>query len=86
MTASDHTATIEVADEGPGLPADELDQVFRRFYRADQSRSRENGGVGLGLSIVAAIAEAHQGTVSLDSREGGGATFRVTLPLSTTSS
>jgi two-component system OmpR family sensor kinase len=75
------SAVIEVADEGPGLPADELDSVFRRFYRADASRSRDNGGVGLGLSIVAAIAQAHDGTVSAGAASGGGAIFRVTLPL-----
>jgi two-component system OmpR family sensor kinase len=75
------SAVIEVSDEGPGLPADEVDSVFRRFYRADASRSRENGGVGLGLSIVAAIAQAHEGTVSAGAAPGGGATFRVALPL-----
>jgi two-component system OmpR family sensor kinase len=75
------SAVIEVSDEGPGLPAGELDSVFRRFYRADASRSRDNGGVGLGLSIVAAIAQAHDGTVSAGAAPGGGATFSVTLPL-----
>ena len=58
------SAVIEVSDEGPGLPEGELDNVFGRFYRADASRSRDSGGVGLGLSIVAAIAQAHDGTVS----------------------
>jgi two-component system, OmpR family, sensor kinase len=75
------SAEIEVSDEGPGLPAGELDNVFRRFYRADASRSRDNGGVGLGLSIVAAIAHAHEGTVSATAAPGGGAMFTVTLPL-----
>ena len=75
------SAVIEVSDEGPGLPAGELENVFRRFYRADASRSRDNGGVGLGLSIVAAIAQAHGGTVSVNAAPGGGATFSVTLPL-----
>jgi two-component system OmpR family sensor kinase len=86
VAADGETAVIEVADEGPGLQAEELEHVFRRFYRADPSRSRENGGVGLGLSIVAAIAEAHDGAVSATGEAGSGATFRVTLPLSTTSS
>jgi two-component system OmpR family sensor kinase len=86
VAADGGTALIEVADEGPGLAADELEHVFRRFYRADPSRSREHGGVGLGLSIVAAIAEAHDGAASASTDAGGGATFRVTLPLLTTSS
>jgi two-component system OmpR family sensor kinase len=72
---------IEVSDEGPGLPEGELDNVFRRFHRADASRSRDNGGVGLGLSIVAAIAQAHGGTVSAGAAPTGGASFTVTLPI-----
>jgi two-component system OmpR family sensor kinase len=56
-------------------------QVFEPFYRADQSRARETGGAGLGLAIVAAIVEAHRGTVRLDTAPGDGATFTVTLPL-----
>ena len=54
-------AVLEVADAGPGMEAEELAHVFERFYRADASRARASGGVGLGLSIVAAIAEAHGG-------------------------
>jgi two-component system OmpR family sensor kinase len=61
------------------LTRDELDRIFERFYRADASRSRASGGVGLGLSIVAAVARAHGGTVSARS-DGGGATFRIELP------
>jgi two-component system OmpR family sensor kinase len=74
-------AVLGVADEGPGLPADEAERVFERFYRADESRARANGGVGLGLAIVAAIAEAHGGRASVDSTPGQGATFVVSLPL-----
>jgi two-component system, OmpR family, sensor kinase len=77
----DGGAVIEVSDEGPGLPEGELDNVFRRFHRVDVSRSRDNGGVGLGLSIVAAIAQAHEGTVSASTAQGRGATFTVTLPI-----
>jgi two-component system OmpR family sensor kinase len=54
--------------------------VFERFYRADPSRSRDHGGSGLGLSIVAAIASTHGGSASVSSTEGAGATFRMKLP------
>ncbi len=81
VSSMNGSAVLEVADEGPGLPPEELGRVFHRFYRADSSRSRESGGVGLGLSIVAAIAEAHEGTVSVAAAPGGGAIFRVELPL-----
>jgi two-component system, OmpR family, sensor kinase len=81
VSAVNGTAVLEVADEGPGLPPGEADNLFRRFYRADPSRSRDLGGVGLGLSIVAAIAQAHHGTVSAGNAPGGGAVFRITLPL-----
>ncbi|WP_328601087.1 sensor histidine kinase [Actinomadura physcomitrii] len=76
-------AALEVADEGPGLSPDQAERVFERFYRADASRSRENGrtGTGLGLAIVAALVAAHEGSVEVDSAPGEGATFRVLLPL-----
>jgi two-component system OmpR family sensor kinase len=72
---------IEVQDAGPGLNEKSIERVFERFYREDQSRSRVSGGVGLGLSIVAAVAEAHGGTVAARSEVGKGATFRIALPL-----
>jgi two-component system OmpR family sensor kinase len=75
------SALVEVEDSGPGLAPEEAERVFERFYRADQSRSRASGGVGLGLSIVAAVAEAHGGTAVAESEPGRGATFRITLPL-----
>jgi two-component system OmpR family sensor kinase len=74
-------AVIDVEDNGPGLTDRQLERVFERFYRADQSRARASGGVGLGLSIVAAVAEAHGGCVTARSRQGTGATFRIALPL-----
>ena len=74
-------AVIEVEDAGPGLDADDAERVFERFYRTDASRSRTSGGVGLGLSIVAAVARAHGGAVTATSEPGQGATFRITLPL-----
>ncbi len=78
----DGMAAVEVADDGPGVPPDVMGRVFERFFRADPSRSRASGGSGLGLSIVAAIAEAHGGSVEVESPPAGGAVFRILLPLS----
>ncbi len=75
-------AVVEVADEGPGLTAEQAEHVFERFYRADPSRSRAQGGSGLGLAIAAAIAEGHGGRLELDPGQGRGATFRLVLPRS----
>jgi two-component system, OmpR family, phosphate regulon sensor histidine kinase PhoR len=72
---------IEVRDQGIGIPARDLPRVFERFYRVDKARSRELGGTGLGLAIVRHIAIAHGGTVSVESWEGEGSTFRIALPL-----
>jgi two-component system, OmpR family, sensor kinase len=75
-------AFVEVSDTGPGLSDEDAKRVFDRFYRVDTSRSRESGGgVGLGLSIVAAIAEAHGGRVWVNTAPGAGATFTVALPI-----
>lgn len=81
VAAPNSSAVIDVEDRGPGLGADEVERVFERFYRADESRSRTSGGVGLGLSIVAAVAQAHGGTVAARSEPGRGTTFTITLPL-----
>jgi heavy metal sensor kinase len=71
---------IRISDTGPGIPADAVPHVFERFYRADKARSRQDGGFGLGLSIVKWIAESHRGAVELTSRAPSGSTFTVTLP------
>jgi two-component system OmpR family sensor kinase len=77
----DGRARLSIADHGPGLTEEQATRVFERFYRADTSRSRASGGVGLGLAIVAAVTEAHGGTAEVAPTPGGGATFVVTLPL-----
>ncbi|MGC4781381.1 ATP-binding protein [Micromonospora zamorensis] len=77
-------AVVEVADTGPGLSPDQAERVFERFYRADAARTRRadgNTGTGLGLAIVAALVAAHHGSVSVAETPGGGATFRVRIPL-----
>jgi two-component system OmpR family sensor kinase len=72
---------IEVVDHGEGVPDQIKDKIFQRFWRADTSRTRETGGSGLGLSIVASIVEALHGSVGVVDTPGGGATFRVAFPL-----
>jgi two-component system OmpR family sensor kinase len=74
-------AVLGVADHGPGLPDEAAARVFEPFYRADPGRGRDRGGSGLGLRIVAAVVAAHGGHVETSSTPGGGATFRVFLPL-----
>jgi two-component system OmpR family sensor kinase len=74
-------ALLTVADHGPGLPPDVAARVFEPFYRGDAGRSRDRGGSGLGLSIVAAVVAAHQGSVKVGRTPGGGATFEVELPI-----
>jgi len=72
---------IEIIDHGEGVPEQIREQIFQRFWRADTSRTRETGGSGLGLSIVASIVDLLHGTVDVRDTPGGGATFRVSLPL-----
>jgi two-component system OmpR family sensor kinase len=81
VATDDATVVLEVTDHGPGLPAADLPYVFDRFYRADASRGRDQGGAGLGLSIVAAIVQAHGGRVGVLNVAGAGARFRVELPV-----
>ena len=81
LVASNGNAVLEVADQGPGLPPDDRDLIFNRFYRADASRSRDHGGAGLGLSIVDAIVRAHGGHVFALDNEPRGAMLRIVLPL-----
>ncbi len=74
-------AAVIVRDHGPGLPPGDAERIFEPFYRADSGRSRDRGGSGLGLSIVASVVAAHGGSISASDTPGGGATFRVDLPL-----
>jgi len=77
---NDERLEIRIQDQGPGLPAAELEKVFEPFYRAEGSRSRETGGTGLGLTIARGIAEAHGGRLSLRNREEGGLEVTLELP------
>jgi two-component system phosphate regulon sensor histidine kinase PhoR len=71
---------FEVADDGPGIPAEHLPRIFERFYRVDKARSREMGGTGLGLSIVKHLAEGMGATISVASEPGRGTRFTVRIP------
>jgi two-component system OmpR family sensor kinase len=71
---------LEVRDHGPGLPTDDSDEIFERFWRSEGGRERGRGGAGLGLAIVAGIVDAHRGTVKAHNAPGGGASFVVRLP------
>jgi len=79
-TAEGGSALLTVADEGPGMPPEIAARVFEPFYRADPARARATGGAGLGLAIVAAIVQAHGGSVAVNSKLGEGTTFSVRLP------
>jgi len=74
-------AVLSIADHGEGIPPQIREKIFQRFWRADTSRNRDTGGSGLGLAIVASIVAAHKGEVQVVETPGGGATFRVILPL-----
>jgi two-component system OmpR family sensor kinase len=73
--------TVAIIDHGEGIPEPIREKIFQRFWRADNSRTRETGGSGLGLAIVSSIVAAHDGSVSVTETPGGGATFAVTLPV-----
>jgi two-component system OmpR family sensor kinase len=74
-------AVLTVTDHGPGIAPEHLARIFERFYRADPSRTRESGGMGLGLAIVSSIAEAHDGSARVENNVASGATFVFELPL-----
>lgn len=84
VTADEREVRVAVADTGPGIPGDHLARIFERFYRVEQSRSREGGGSGLGLAIAKELVEAHGGRIWGESEVGHGSTFSFTLPRATT--
>lgn len=74
-------AVLRVSDTGIGMPKEEIEHIFERFYRVDKARSRGTGGTGIGLSIVERIVQMHGGTIDVESMEGRGSTFTVRIPL-----
>ena len=77
---AERRASIAVGDRGPGIPQDQLNAIFRPFYRVDAARSPNTGGFGVGLAIAERAVRLHMGELSAANREGGGATFRMTFP------
>lgn len=80
LGAKDDQAELTVADNGAGIPVEHLPHLFERFYRSETSRTRKNGGAGLGLAITKSIVDAHMGTIDVKSKPGEGTTFRILLP------
>jgi two-component system OmpR family sensor kinase len=81
LETTEARAIVKVRDHGPGLPPGDPNAVFERFWRDSSSRGRDDGGAGLGLAIVAALVNAHGGSVDAENLAGGGALFTVRLPL-----
>lgn len=81
LSRREENVILTVADNGTGIPEEDLPRIFERFYRVDKARSRESGGTGLGLSIAREIVQRHHGTIALAPHEGPGTTIRLTLPI-----
>ena len=81
VTSTTAIGEITVADNGPGMTAEQAARAFERFYRTDDARTRARGGTGLGLAIAASLAAAHGGDITVDTQPGQGAAFHVRLPL-----
>ena len=82
LRKENHEVALKVTDSGPGIPEEHHARLFERFYRVDKGRSRELGGTGLGLAIVKHIMQQHRGTVSVESKQGAGASFLCSFPAS----
>lgn len=80
LETKDNQAVVSIKDEGIGIPEEELDNIFTRFYRVDRARSRAMGGTGLGLAISREVIEQHDGKIWAESTEGKGTTFYIALP------
>jgi signal transduction histidine kinase len=80
LKAEANRAVFEVSDTGIGIPKNHIDHLFDRFYRVEQSRSRDTGGSGLGLAIAKKVAELHHGKIDVCSAPGRGSTFTVSIP------
>jgi signal transduction histidine kinase len=80
LRTTDETVELTVDDDGPGIPLEDRTRVFERFTRLDDGRARDAGGLGLGLALVKAIVESHQGTVTVEDSPLGGARLAVRLP------
>ncbi len=78
---ADGWAQVTVIDSGEGIPEEELEHIFDRFYRVDKSRERENGGTGLGLAIAKEFIQAHGGTIQVESKPQLGSRFKILLPV-----
>jgi PAS domain S-box-containing protein len=81
LSRSKEKVKLQVADTGIGIPSDQLDRIFERFYQVDGSMTRKYGGVGLGLALVKSIVEAHRGQINVASQVGVGTTFTIWLPI-----
>lgn len=73
-------AVLIIEDQGIGISEKDLPLIFERFYRTDRSRNRKTGGAGIGLTIVKAIIQAHDGKIKVESKEGSGSRFMIALP------
>ncbi|MED1619356.1 ATP-binding protein, partial [Aneurinibacillus migulanus] len=77
----EHKAIVKISDTGIGIPKEDQVRVFERFFKADRARERSKGGSGLGLSIVKKIIEMHEGTIFVNSEEGKGTIFTISIPI-----